>query len=205
MRDSLVRGLFAGCLLAGCHGRSDNTHPASDGAQAADRASASHGRVHAEPVAHECLACVMEDRRQRAHEDQVVVVARYLGLTERRLDGHRTRRRCTRSDDVMGVVRFALIGAEPWRDELSTSTARKHTAALVETLLPCPELSRTDYARLNHYDPDDTRRDGLGHAPILRPGRSYLLTFVRHPMLYEDSARMAGRPGAPTLVAVNPR
>jgi hypothetical protein len=51
----------------------------------------------------------MEDLRQAAHKDQVVVTARYLGLNERRSGERPTNRRCTRDLDVVGVVRFAPV------------------------------------------------------------------------------------------------
>ena len=147
----------------------------------------------------------MEDMRQRAHKDQVGVTARYLGLKERWVDEHRTNRRCTRDAEVMGVVRFALLGENPWRDEFSAPPTRRDVAKMMEVDLPCPELSRPQYARLYQYNPDDSERDGLGHAPVLRRGQLYRLTFVR------STGIAMGDPSHPndsllvlTLVAVNP-
>lgn len=130
----------------------------------------------------ECEQCRIEDRRQAAHRQQVTWTARYLRLADRRLDGRRTRQRCTMNAEVVGTARFELLG------EASSPQRR---AALIDLALPCPELARPDYAKLYHYDPDDSERDGLGHAPILRPGVRYRLTLVR------DAE-------PPTLVAVNP-
>ena len=132
----------------------------------------------------------MEDLRQAAHKDQVVVTARYLGLNKRRTGERPTNRRCTRDLDVVGVVRFALVG---------------DVAETIEADLPCPELSRPQYASLSHYDSDDTERDGLGHAPVLRQGQPYRLTLVRNPGLaVREPSRPKGRPLVLTLVAVNP-
>lgn len=108
------------------------------------------------------------------------MTGRYLGLAGLWLDGKRTRRRCTIQDEVLGVARFTLASDSAWRP-----------GSLVKADLPCPELSRLDYATLYHYDPNDTERDGLGHAPVLRPGMLCRLTFVRNT-------------DKPTLVAVDP-
>ncbi len=153
----------------------------------------------------ECLQCAIEDLRQAAHKDQVVVTARYLGLEERWSDEHRTNLRCTRDRDVVGVVRFALIGANPWRDEFAAPPAHEELARIIEADLPCPELSRPQYAKLYRYSPDDRERDGLGHAPVLRRGQLYRLTFVRSPgIAVQDShSPNHGRP-VPILVAVDP-
>jgi hypothetical protein len=151
------------------------------------------------------MACVLEDQRIAAHKQQVDVIARYLGLKERWLDERRTNRRCRREAEVMGVVRFALLGVNPWQDELTGPPARREVAKPMEVELPCPELSRPAYAALYHYDPDDRERDGLGHAPVLREGERYRLTFVRSARLGVEAPR---HPEAPrlvlTLVAVNP-
>jgi len=153
----------------------------------------------------ECAACAMEDKRLAAHKDQVVVSARYLGLKERWIDEQRTNRRCARDVEVMGVVRFAIVGENPWRGEFTSPPSRRDLAKMMEVDLPCPELSRLQYAKLYQYDPDDRERDGLGHAPVLRPGELYRLTFVRstdivmrEPSHSNDSRRVL------TLVAVNP-
>ena len=137
----------------------------------------------------------MEDLRLAAHMDQVEVSARYLGLKERWLDEQRTNRRCTRDGEVMGVVRFALVGENPWRAE----------AKMMEVDLPCPELSRPQYAKLYQYDPDDSERDGLGHAPGLRVGELYRLTFVRSTgIAMRDPSHPNDSQLVLTLVAVNP-
>ena len=105
----------------------------------------------------------------------------------------------------MGVVRFALIGHNPWRGQISGQSGRSDSVAMVEANLPCPELSRLQYAKLCHYDPDDSERDGLGHAPVLRPGQRYRLTFVRTAdvVSLEPSHQDDGQP-LHALVAVNP-
>jgi hypothetical protein len=151
----------------------------------------------------ECLQCVLEDLREAAHKDQVVVTARYLGLAATWLDGRRTRQRCTPDQEVMGSARFALLGEHPWRGRPPPPHGQR--AEIMAADLPCPELSRPAYAHLYRYDPDDTRRDGLGHAPVLRRGSVYQLTFVR------AAPAVAAAPGpstdpapALTLVAVNP-
>jgi hypothetical protein len=153
----------------------------------------------------ECAACVEEDLRLAAHKDQVVVSARYLGLEGRWLDGRRTNRRCTRDAEVTGVVRFALVGENPWRGQFNARPSRTELAKMMEVDLPCPELSRPQYARLYQYDPEDSQRDGLGHAPVLRRGELYRLSFVR------STGMAMGEPSHPndgrlvlTLVAVNP-
>ena len=150
---------------------------------------------------HPCEQCMIEDTRLAAHQEQVVVSARYLGLKEAWLDGKRTKQVCTRSQEVMGIVRFALTGPNPWLQPLPSSGKEP----IAEVDLPCPELSRPAYAKLYHYEPDDTLRDGLGHGPILRRGRKYRLTFVR------DASITMREPGHATedklvltLVAVNP-
>lgn len=136
------------------------------------------------PAAHEpeCEQCRIEDQKQAAHRDQVTLMARYLGLAGRYLDGKPTRQRCSAEDEVMGMARFEVLAR--------AESARKRGTIVVT--LPCPELARAEYAKLYHYDPGDTERDGLGHAPVLRPGVRYRLTLVR------DS-------DPPTLVAVDPR
>jgi hypothetical protein len=147
----------------------------------------------------------MEDLRLAAHKDQVVVSARYLGLKERWIDEQRTNRRCTRDGEVMGVVRFALAGENPWRDNFTSRSARRDAANVMEVDLPCPELSRPQYAMLYQYDPEDSERDGLGHAPVLRRGQLYRLTFVRStgiPM--RDPSHPNDGRLVLTLVAVNP-
>jgi hypothetical protein len=188
-----------------CHDGTAAKASAPSGAAAA-QASTSSRPVPAAPQAKPvCRECAMEDMRQRAHKDQVVVTARYLGLKERWVDEHRTNRRCTRDAEVMGVVRFALLGENPWRDEFSAPPTRRDLAKMMEVGLPCPELSRPQYARLYQYNPDDSERDGLGHAPALRRGQLYRLTFVRstgiamlNPSHSNDSLLVL------TLVAVNP-
>jgi hypothetical protein len=111
--------------------------------------------------------------RQKLHDDQVVVKARYLGLQGRWLDGGLTNRRCDRDDEITGVVRFALAGENPWRASGLADT--------IEAELPCPELSRPDYAKLYRYSPDDRQRDRLGHAPVLRPSRATLALSTPRP------------------------
>ncbi len=153
----------------------------------------------------ECIQCAIEDLRQAAHKDQVEVTARYLGLKERWSDEHRTNKHCTRDRDVVGIVRFALIGANPWRDEFTGPPTRKDLDKMLEVDLPCPELSRPQYAKLYQYDPDDSERDGLGHAPVLRQGELYRLTFVRNVRLDTTEPSHPNRSGpVRTLVAVNP-
>ena len=146
----------------------------------------------------------MEDLRLAAHKDQVGVSARYLGLKERWLDEQRTNRRCTRDAEVVGVVRFALLGDNLWRDEFSTSPTRRDLAKMMEVDLPCPELSRPQYARLYQYNPDDSERDGLGHAPVLRRGQLYRLTFVRSTGAMREPSHPNDSLLVLTLVAVNP-
>jgi len=147
----------------------------------------------------------MEDMRLAAHKDQIVVSARYLGLKERWIDEQRTNRRCTRDAEVMGVLRFALVGANPWRVEFTAPPSRREVAKMIEVDLPCPELSRPQYAKLYQYDPEDGERDGLGHAPVLRRGELYRLTFVRGTdiAMREPSHPNDSRPVL-TVVAVNP-
>ena len=155
------------------------------------------------PTKPECIQCAIEDSRQVAHKDQVVVTARYLGLKERRTErGHRTSGRCTRDGEVMGVLRFALIGENPWLDPLLAPPTRRDPPKIIEVSLPCPELSRPQYAEMYRYDPDDTERDGLGHAPVLRRGELYRLTFVRN---VKDLGRETDGRLALPMVAVNPR
>jgi len=103
------------------------------------------------------------------------------------------------------VVRFALVGDNPWRDEFTARPTRRDVAEMMEVDLPCPELSRPQYAKLYQYDADDSERDGLGHAPVLRRGELYRLTFVRITgmAMREPSHPKNGRL-ALTLVAVNP-
>ena len=146
-----------------------------------------------------------EDLRLAAHKAQVVVSARYLGLKGRWLDEQRTNRRCTRDAEVLGVVRFALVGENPWCDEFTTLPARRNPAKAIEVDLPCPELSRPQYAKMYQYDSDDSERDGLGHAPVLRRGQLYRLTFVRSTaMAKRDPSHPKNGRVELTLVAVNP-
>ena len=153
----------------------------------------------------ECAACAMEDLRLAAHKDQVVVSARYLGIRERWIDEQRTNRRCTRDAEVMGVVRFALVGENPWRDEFTAPPSQRELAKTMEVDLPCPELSRPQYAKLCQYDPDDSERDGLGHAPVLRPGDLYRLTFVKNVgIAMKEPIHPQASQLVLTLVAVNP-
>jgi hypothetical protein len=153
-----------------------------------------------------CVQCAIEDLREAAHRDQVEVTARYLGLKGRWLDGQRTHRTCTREEEVTGVVRFSLLTDSPWRDELPPSPAKRNLATEIEVDLPCPELSRPAYAKLYRYDPDDSQRDGLGHAAVLRRGEVYQLTFVRDPRTaMREPSHPSGSRLVPTLVAVNPR
>jgi hypothetical protein len=144
---------------------------------------------------------MLEDARLAAHQEQVVVNARYLGLKQAWLDGRRTKQVCTRSQEVMGVVRFALTGPNPWLQQLPSPGKEP----IAEVDLPCPELSRPAYAKLYHYDPDDTLRDGLGRGPVLRRGRDYRLTFVKdaHVAMREPIHPTADKLVL-TLVAVNP-
>ena len=198
------------CLTAGlgCQGRQDSPSATANGAAngttptAADARAVEGRRPAKAHPAHECMACVMEDQHDKAHKDQIAVSARYLGIKERWLDGHRTNRRCTKDYDVIGVVRFVLLGDDPWRDQVPPP-AGKDSARTIEVDLPCPELSRPAYARLDHYDPDDTQRDGLGHAPILRRGHVYRLTIVRNPILSLNTTHPTGSRPVLTLVAVN--
>ena len=105
----------------------------------------------------------------------------------------------------MGVVRFALLGENPWRDEFSALPTRRDLAKMMEVDLPCPELSRPQYARLYQYAPDDSERDGLGHAPVLRRGQLYRLTFVRSTgIAMRDPSHPNDSLLVLTLVAVNP-
>jgi hypothetical protein len=134
-----------------------------------------------------------------------VVTARYLGLEERWSGAHRTNLGCTRERDVVGVVRFALMGDNPWRGEFAPPPTRRAPVKVLEMDLPCPELSRPQYAKLYRYDPNDSERDGLGHAPVLRRGELYRLTLVKdaHLAMTEPSHPHGDGP-MPTLVAVNP-
>ena len=177
--------------------------PRSEGARTL--ADSSRPIPTAAAITPECAACAMEDLRLAAHKDQVVVRARYLGLKERWVDGQRTHQSCTRDAEVMGVVRFALVGENPWRDEFTAPPTRRDLAAMMEVDLPCPELSRPRYAKLYQYDPEDCERDGLGHAPVLRRGQLYRLTFVRSTGIAMKDPRhpRQGRVVL-TLVAVNP-
>jgi hypothetical protein len=97
---------------------------------------------------------------------------------------------------VVAVARFEIVGENPWPDRQSR----------IEALVPCPELSRPDYAKLYHYDPDDRERDSLGHAPVLRPGERYRLTFVRGAMASPNAPVARKQRGfSRVLVAVDPR
>lgn len=204
-------GAAVAMVLAGivggvaCHNGTGAKASAASGATGAQSPPSSRPVPVAPAAKPECVACVMEDMRQAAHKNQVVVRARYLGLKERWLDGHRTNRRCTRDTEVMGVVRFALVGDNPWQAEFAAPPTRRDVTKMMEVDLPCPELSRPQYAKLYQYNPDDSERDGLGHAPVLRRGQWYRLTFVRS----TDIAM--GDPSHPndsslvlTLVAVDP-
>jgi len=189
-----------------CHERSAAKASVARGSAAAQTPAAPSRMAPPAPAPKpECAACAMEDLRLAAHKDQVVVSARYLGLMGRWIDEQRTNQRCTRDAEVMGVVRFALVGENPWRDEFTPPPSRRDLAKMLEVDLPCPELSRPQYAKLYQYDPDDSERDGLGHAPILRRGELYRLTFVRSSdiAMREPSHPQDGRL-ALTLVAVNP-
>lgn len=149
----------------------------------------------------ECAQCAIEDRRREAHEDQVEVTARYLGLEARWLDGRRTQLRCTRDREVWGVLRFRFEGQGRWRAWWGGPRQQENMALA----LPCPELSRSDYAKLYRYDPDDRQRDGLGHAPILQRGKVYRLTLVGDPDgIADDPTRPGGDKRVLALVAVNP-
>lgn len=189
-----------------CHGGAAAKASAAIGSSTSQVPVAS---VHPGPVAAvakpECAACAMEDLRLAAHKEQVVVSARYLGLKERWVDEQRTNRRCTRDSEVMGVVRFALVGDNPWRDEFTAPPTRRDVARMMEVDLPCPELSRPQYAKLYRYNPDDSERDGLGHALVLRRGEQYRLTFVRSAGVpTADSRRPNDSRLVLTLVALNP-
>lgn len=154
-----------------------------------------------QPTPPKCLQCAIEDRRREAHKQQVEVTARYLGLEARWLDGQRTRLGCTRDREVWGVVRFALARQETW---LAWWGDRRQRGNL-KLALPCPELSRPAYAELYRYDPDDTERDGLGHAPVLRPGKVYRLKLVADPDgLSDDPIQTRGGERVMTLVAADP-
>jgi hypothetical protein len=189
-----------------CH---DGTAAKASLASGSAGAQAPSAPLHPVPVAAApepaCAACAAEDLRLAAHKDQVVVSARYLGLKGRWIEEQRTNRRCARDAEVMGVVRFALVGDNPWRDEFTARPTRRDVAEMMEVDLPCPELSRPQYAKLYQYDADDSERDGLGHAPVLRRGELYRLTFVRITgmAMREPSHPKNGRL-ALTLVAVNP-
>jgi hypothetical protein len=189
-----MSGLHAvAMLLAGIMGGlACQDGPAAKASAAIDSAASVPLAPAPKPV---CSACALEDQRLAAHKDQVVASGRYLGLKERWLDEQRTSRRCTRDAEVMGVVRFALVGENPWRDDSPARPTRGDEAQIVEVNLPCPELSRPQYAKLYQYDPDDSERDGLGHAPVLRQRELFRLTLVRG---LGPGQRM------PTLVAVNP-
>jgi hypothetical protein len=202
--NAVIVLLLAGGFPVACQRGAATKASVASGA-AAPQAGAAPARPGPARPKPECLECALEDSRRAAHKDQVVVSARYLGLKERWYDEHRTNRRCSRERDVMGVVRFALIGQNPWLGEFSAPPTRRDLAKMMEVNLPCPELSRPQYAKMYHYDPDDTERDGLGHAPVLRRGELYRLTFVRN---VEDPNRPPNRPNEGrlvlTLVAVNP-
>lgn len=153
------------------------------------------------PPAKECLQCAIEDRRSEAHKQQVELTARYLGLEGRWLDGEPSKLDCTRDREVWGVVRFALVGDNPWLEWWGGRRHRENMALA----LPCPDLSRPDYGRLYRYDPDDTERDGLGHAPVLQRGKVYRLKLVASPEgIADDPIRPGAAMRALTLVAVNP-
>jgi len=199
--------VLAGMVGGGaCHKAADGTTSVANGTVATQTQAApsrpAPGKSLPKP---ECFACAMEDLRQAAHKDQVVVTARYLGLKARWSGERRTTHRCTRDLDVVGVVRFALIGKNPWYPELSRSGKRGDLVDLIEAELPCPELSRPQYANLSHYDPDDTERDGLGHAPVLRQGQVYRLTFAKSTGgVIKDTLPPRNKELVLTLVAVNP-
>ena len=189
-----------------CHERSAAKASVARGSAAAQTPAAPPLPAPAAPAQKpECAACALEDLRLAAHKDQVVVRARYLGLRGRWIDEQRTSRRCTRDAEVMGVVRFALVGDNPWRDEFGPPPSSRDLAKRLEVDLPCPELSRPQYAKLYQYDPDDSDRDGLGHAPMLRRGELYQLTFVRSTgIAMKDASHPKDSRLMPTLVAVNP-
>ena len=205
-----VAGCAAIAILAGivgsvgCHDRTAAKASAPGGAAGAQSPVSSRPVPAAAQAKPECEACAMEDLRLAAHKDQVGVSARYLGLKERWLDEQRTNRRCTRDAEVVGVVRFALLGDNLWRDEFSTSPTRRDLAKMMEVDLPCPELSRPQYARLYQYNPDDSERDGLGHAPVLRRGQLYRLTFVRSTGAMREPSHPNDSLLVLTRVAVNP-
>jgi hypothetical protein len=141
------------------------------------------------------------ERNQRAqHLRQVVITARYLGVEGRWSNGERARGHCRDGRIIHGAVRFALSGEGPWHGSDFTP-ARLAKMAMG---LPCPELSREQYARLSRHRPDDTEVDGLGHAPVLQRGQTYRLTVVENPDLAEDDAAPDGGEFVWTLVAVNP-
>jgi len=205
-RAAVLAGIIA-CVA--CDARPAAKASASSGSAVSQARAAPSPRAPAEaPRKAECAACELEDQRLAAHREQVVVSARYLGLDQRwqrSIDGQRTKRRCTRDEEVMGVARFDLVGENPWRNEFAAPPTRKELARMMEVDLPCPELSRPQYAKLYQYDPDDSQRDGLGHAPVLRRGQLYRLTFVRSTFvaMREPSHPRDGRLVL-TLVAVNP-
>jgi hypothetical protein len=186
----LTVGVLSAVLLVACAKRSS---PSQAGAVAASAAAQPAPPDVRKP---ECLQCILEDMRQATHRDQLTVTGQFTGVAGRWLDGHRTRKRCTLDEEVVGIARFALNGEKAWPSQAPVS---------LETELPCPELSRPDYAKLYHYRPDDSERDGLGHAPMLRPGHRYRLTFLRNTsMPMKDPSRLLDGRVLPTLVAVNP-
>ena len=197
-----LAGILGG---VGCHAGTAAKASAPSGAAGAEAPASSRPAPAALAPKPECAACATEDMRLAAHKDQVAVTARYLGLKERWYDEQRTNRRCTRDGEVMGVVRFALVGENPWRDEFSARPTRRDLAKMMEVDLPCPELSRPQYAKLYQYHPDDSERDGLGHASVLRRGQLYRLTFVRSTgIAMRDASHPNDSRLVLTLVAVNP-
>jgi hypothetical protein len=187
---SVMRGFLVVASLVGCA-----KTPSPSLASPAGRPSPSQPVV---PDARkpECWQCILEDMRQATHRDQLTVTGQFVGYSGRWTQSHRTRARCTLEEEVVGIARFALRGEKAWPSQEPVS---------IEVEVPCPELSRSNYAKLYHYRPDDSERDGLGHAPILRPGQRYQLTFVRNTQMpMKDPSSLPNGRVLPTLVAVNP-
>jgi hypothetical protein len=183
-------GVLVAALLIGCAKTPSRSQPSPAASLPSSQPVAPDARKP------ECLQCVIEDMRQATHRDQLTVTGQFEGYSGRWLQSRRTRTRCTLEEEVVGIARFALRGEKAWPSQEPVS---------IEVELPCPELSRSDYAKLYHYRPDDSERDGLGHAPMLRPGQRYRLTFVRNTQMpMKDPSRLPNGRVLPTLVAVNP-
>lgn len=198
---AVALGLIVGGKHGGCVAGPSGVEPAAAALDLAPKWGGVAAPRAPQPPTQECLQCAIEDRRREAHKQQVEVTARYLGLETRWLDGQRTKLGCTRDREVLGVVRFALVGHETW---LAWWGDRRQRGNL-KLALPCPELSRPAYAELYRYDPDDTERDGLGHAPVLQRGKVYRLKLVADPDgLSDEPIQLRDGERVMALVAADP-